>query len=223
MVEEEKEQKEKKSKTLNIFIIVLVVILIIFALFAIFYNPKQKDYISGLSFVEYNGFKLYKNPPQGNLTIYTLEFYSGKTRYLHHFTYLPQDLEDVYIEDGVVKKVLYKNEKEFKDRIYITVDPKMNANDILASSILTQILGKSDYGVFKILVRAAYTKEYEGEDFPIITCENADSNTGVIELRYGKLEVHSEGDCVVIQGQNYYDFRKASQKLAYMILGVIKE
>ena len=217
--------EEKKNKTVNSFIILLVVFLVIFVVFISFYKPNNGgDFLSGLSFVEHNNFKIYENSIDQNNTIYVLELFAGDIRYLHYFFYLPEDLEDVYVEDGVVDKLLYKEGKnEYKEKIYITRDPAMDAKEKLAFSTLTQVLGKTEAGLFKFIVKIAYTGEYGGDDFPIITCGSAFSEISVLEQRYGELEIYSEDDCVIVQGEDYVDFRQAADKLTYMVLGVIEE
>ena|SRR3989344_341229 len=218
-----KMKKKKSGSVLNYFIYGIIVLVILVGLWTLFdYVHSSRSNISINNGTVYNGYNIYEEYT-GVITLYSLEVISNDKTYYHKFRYYPTDLLGLRYEKEIESKVLSKDEDEYKDRIYISVDPNMTSDEVLSTGILAQILGRNSYGIFKIKsVLGAFSRDYEGEDHPIKNCNDATRETGVIMLQYGNPRIYSEGECVVIQGKDVTDFRMLNERLAYGLLEVIE-
>jgi len=214
--------KKKKSKSvLNYFIYGLMILVVLVGLWT-FFDYTDSGVVNTENGTVYRGYNIYEEDT-GEIILYVLEVISDEKTYYHKFRYYPTEVLSLDYEEGIEEKVLNKNDEEYKSKIYLSVDPEMTGQEVLSTSILAQILGREDYGVFKIQsVLGAFSKDYEGDDHPLKNCDDATKETGVILLQYGEPEIYSLGECVIIQGQDVTDFRMLNERLAYGLLEVIE-
>ena len=213
--------KKRSKGILNHFVYGLIILVVLVGLWTLFdsIGSGNPNPING---TVYNGYNIYEEYT-GKITLYVLEVISDGKSYYHKFRYYPEGLLGLGYEDGIEEKVLNKNEDEYKNRIYLSVDPGMSGQEALSTSILAQILGRESYGVFKIRsVLGAFSGDYGGEDHPIKNCDDATKEIGVILLQYGEPKIYSSGECVIIQGRDVTDFRMLNERLAYGLLEVIE-
>lgn len=215
----------KKDKS-NIFIYGILILIVLVAVFAILDLEDDED-VEPLNedFLIYGDYRIYERNI-GGVDMYALEaFDSNNHQYLFHFRYLPTELEDVPIEEGVVDKILYTNENKdtYKSKIYLSFNPNL-PTQIMILPIVAQILWIGDEGhegIYKIPLQTSFSMDYEGEDHPIKDCSNANNYIGVILEDYGDISVSLDGDCVIIKGNDLEELRRANEKLGYMLLGAI--
>jgi len=221
-----------KKKNISLLIYILL-FLLIFIITFIYFDSKTtgstiKDINNedGDNFTVYNGYRIYNKNIAG-VQLYAVEvFDSDKHRYLINFRYLPNQLEDIPVEPGIYDKVLYvdDNKDKYKSKIYISVNPNMTGQEVLSMFTLAQILWpgtQGHEGIYKIPVQTAYSADYDGEDFPIKDCNDATPQIGVILLKHGDIKIYTDDYCVIIQGNNLEELRKANEKLGYILLKVI--
>lgn len=140
------------------------------------------------------------------------------------FDYEPKELENIYLEANIYEKVLGRNVA--KNALYITQDPKLsnitNRDSFIAVLDIVKVTGAAEYGVFKMLTKAAYTYDDNSSKLAeFIDCRYANSKIGIILLKLGEEnKIYSEGECVVLEAKNGKDLRKVSTKLVYHLLGV---
>jgi len=208
-----------QESKLKIFFFALIFITIILVIFSIIEFKKPiltGKYIytspSGEQF-EFNKRSL-ENITTHVLTIYTYDK-QGKHQYDIPFLNQPYDLEDIQIEKNLKDKLLTKQ------GIFLTLNPNSNSKSVLAAVEIARVLGTNSYGVFKIPTQSATTIP-TNTSFPYITCANATKQIGVIQFFVGnKTRVGSIGECVYVEGKDYDELIKASDKLTLNLLGVM--
>jgi len=216
--------KKDKSNLIICGILALIVFVIIFSIM----DLNENDEIESLddNFLVYGDYRIYEKNI-GGVDMYAVEaFDSDDHQYLFHFRYLPTELEDIPVEEGIIDKILYTDENQdtYKSKIYISVNPSMTGQEALSMFGLAQILWigtEGHEGIFKIPTQTAFLSDYEGEDHPIKDCGDASEYIGVIAVDYGDLNIYSEGHCVILNGNNLEELRMVNEKLGYMLLGVI--
>ena len=219
----------RKDKS-NIIIFSIVFLIVLFAVF-IYFDTKQDDDVLDTepvfqSFTIYGDYRIY-DKEMGNVSLYAVEvFDSDKHRYLFHFRYLPNELGDIPVEEGILDKVLYvdENKDKYKSKIYISVNPSMSGQEALSMFGLAQILWigtEGHEGIYKIPTQTVFSGDYEGDEHPIKTCDNASPYIGVILIDYGDMKIYSNDYCVMLQGNDLEELRMVNEKLSYMLLGVI--
>jgi hypothetical protein len=223
----------KNKKSLSITIYILLFILLVVIVF-IYVDNLKKTKINEVTEIKspytnltvYNGYRIYEKKTT-NLTLYYVEaFDSNDYKYTFSFRYYPTELKDVLVESDIYDKVLYGNEAKtkYKSKIYISVNPNMSGLETLSALSVAQILWqgtKGHEGVYKIPTQIAYSSDYEGDSFPIKTCEDATQEVGIILIKYGDMKIYSDDYCVILQGNNLEELRMVNEKLSYMLLKVI--
>jgi len=208
------------SRKIGVFVIILIIIVIATILLAPVLSNKY-DYISPTG----EKFTFTKNYA-GNVQIHVLTAYvtylNDDKKYIPKyipFRYGPKSLENIPVESGINNKLL---NKKF---IYITRDPNVTSEITLASIEIAKVIGTADYGVFKIPTKGAITRPISNvnpDDIPIITCGDADKETGVILLSIGsENSIYSAGECVVVESKNNSEIIKVADRLVYNLLGVM--
>jgi len=212
---------KKKSSIFNYFIVFLTIIIIAVALWWLV--DKKSD--SGKPYTVYNNYVIYEDKDEKSLRYIVEVVVNNGNKYSHFFKRYPSDLVELDYEEGLRGKVLYGNVESSvkKDKIYLSFNPNMDGADILTAGTLVQILGTSNAGIYKIPVVISVSEDNNNPDFPVKTCEDSTDEEMVIELRYGDPKIYSDGECVVIQGNNREDFINMNDLLSYIILGVIEE
>ena len=211
---------EKKNNTLNYFIWFLIILIIVVGAWIISEGKLKSN--SGTPYTVYNGYLIYELRDEKSLR-YLVEAVANDVKYNHYFKNYPSDLLNLSYEKRIKEKVLYKDlgNSIKKDKIYFSYDPEMDGVEVLTAGTIIQILGNSNAGIFKIPVVISVSEDNNNPDFPIKTCEDATKEQGVILLKYGEPKIYSEGECVIVQGNNIEEFKKNNDLLGYMLLGVI--
>ena len=208
-----------EKKRLNIIIYVLIIVLIVLVVFVVvnrqsglltnkyvYTNPKGEDFTFTKTKLE-------------NITFHVLTAYvetnKGLNQYTIPFRNNPYDLEDILIEVNIKNKILNKK------GIYITLNPNLRSEAVIAAIEISRVIGTNDYGIFKIPTQSATTIP-TNTTFPVINCNDATQDTGVILLGIGNYtRVFSNKECVIVEGDSYENLIKAADKLALHLLNVM--
>ncbi|MBT3463915.1 hypothetical protein HOD20_04340 [archaeon] len=222
-LDEKKEQKDvnqepknvKKDRNNLIFILLFISvgILVISSLFQNNVPEPKEEIIIDDSKVEFNNFTFEKKE-DGMWYTYVLvdDFLSAPREYEVPFYYNPYDVLDIEFRRGL--------ESIFLDvpNIYITINPEYDSKAVIAGTEISKILGK----VWFKKVKAGLTKQVNGSEFPIITCEDINSKTRVIEFRLGDVtKIFQEEGCIIIQGTDEQELIRAADKMAFRMLKIM--
>jgi len=161
----------------------------------------------------YNGYTITKHEFGWAATVYAGQKEQPYIVYLH---YGPKEVDKINSET-VKDKIL--NSKQ----IYTTFNPSMpGAPTALAVIDIVKVTGTNpEWGIFKIPTQAAIT-EPDGIN-EVKTCKDATNETSVILLKLGdETKIYPEDYCIIIQAENEEDIIKASNRLVYELLGIIK-
>jgi len=209
-----------QGKRINLVVYALIIILIVLIVLLVFYKNSS----NGLDKNQY----VYKNP-QGeefiftksnvdNLTLNVLTAYvdkNGLHQYQIPFRNNPNDLKNISIEPNIKNKILNKQ------GIFITLNPNLKSGAVIAAVEISRIIGTNDYGVFKIPTQSATTIP-TNTTYPVINCNDATKDTGVILIGIGNYtRIFSNKECVIVEGDNYDNLIKAADKLSLHLLNVM--
>lgn len=161
----------------------------------------------------------------GNQTDYYVYALSQETLYRIPLRKSPKDVENIPLEQGLLKKI---QRPEGTQHVYLTEDydtPNKTGQLSLISLIdIGKILGNAEYGIYKLNVQGALTTSTEHSlelEVPKITCSNVNSTTAVIYLTLGETnKIYSQDDCIIVEGKDAEGITLAANKLAYYLLGV---
>ena len=211
----------EKNKFLTYFVWLLVILVIAVGAWILSSNNDQGKKAD--PYTVYNGYVIYKLESEKSLRYLVEAYANGGVKYSHYFKFYPSDLLNLSYENGLREKVLYKDviNNIKKDKIYFSYDPNMDGAEILSAGTLIQILGNSDAGIYKIPVVPSVSQETGNNDFPVKTCDDTTESIGVILMKYGDPIIYSEGECVILQGNNTEEFKRINDLLSYILLGVI--
>ena len=113
----------------------------------------------------------------------------------------PRSLED--IEIGLNKSLLDRMQK-----LWIVTSPEYSSDAVIARSEI----GQFAY-IFGINHEYAFSKENNAGS-EVISCKNANRDIRVIDVRLGNsTKIYSEGDCVMVEGSDYNNMVRASDRL----------
>ncbi|MBI2107154.1 hypothetical protein HYT57_04160 [Candidatus Woesearchaeota archaeon] len=210
---------EKQNKRASTIIIVLIVILVGFVVFVSF--TYGEGFLTGKHIYESSSgeeFTFIENEV-GELTLYDLQLYTERVGVEHLYQIpvrnLPKDVAFVSFEEGVQKKILSSK------GVFITLDPKLNAQASLGAIEIAGVIGTADFGVFKIPTQGAFTEKTD-MDYPVKTCDDANGGVTVVLLNLGQgNRVYSNGSCVIVEGNSYENLIKSSERLIFGLFGVL--
>ncbi|MBU2639691.1 MAG: hypothetical protein KKG75_03215 [Nanoarchaeota archaeon] len=203
----------KTEKKVVIFLSLLLIALVSFGIYVI--STKQttnpNEYI-------YNDFRVFKNPAIG----YTVVAYLEEQPYHLQLRYDPKNVTDIPIDSRIRSSIM------FKEAVFFTIDPDFNSIPVLGASELATILGRR-LGIYDKRVFGAITKESENATEPsgnlIVDCDNVTQKSNIVRLQLGpetKVFLENNG-CIIVQGTNEWEIVRASDRLIYHILEVIKD
>ncbi|MBN1501990.1 hypothetical protein JW930_00465 [Candidatus Woesearchaeota archaeon] len=206
---EEIKKIEKELKRDYILIISALIILAVLAVFIISIKYFQKDSnplpatdkrtYNGFVFVEKAGF--WHTEINFNNIPYELMFY-----------YPPDETLNITTRRGLPN--VFMNAK----RIYISLDPKLSNEAVVAGVEMAKIMGN----LFSKEVKTALTEEIEGSLYPKITCQNMSNSVSVIMLQAGNTtSITHEAGCVIIEGTSERELIRAADRLTFEILKII--
>src|SRR3989338_6237503 len=212
------------KRKIELIIAFLIIIIVTISLFIIFKKDSQ-DFV-------YKGEKgEYKFDIQqiGTVTFYRPHVFVGGKEYIYAFRNKPQNLEELPLESGILNKL---NRQGGLKELYITKDVNLSSqiegNVNIVTAPMASILGKTDFGIYRIRVNSAYTSFHSGEPVaPTVDCSTVNYNgkvnktVGVVYLKLGNdNKIYSEGDCIIIEGKDSDGLIKAGEKFAYHLIGV---
>ena len=198
------------------FLIILVAFGIIFTITRLI--PKKDDSILTSSNADYcleNGYCFVK---QGNMWYTQLQPVGQQKIYNLELRYDPKSVQEVSMEESVVKTILSSQE------VYLTVDPNMTGQTVIAMIELGRIIG-TKYNLFNIPTAGALTSSDEGNQ-TIITCDDATQNSTVLWFKTGEetkiYKATSNPYCVIVQGTTEEDIMRAADRFVYQLVGILK-
>ena len=210
-------EQEKKLSAIFYVLIFVTVAMVVFAVIS-FKKPILSDrYIYTSPSGEQFEFVKSEvgNITQHIATIYAFDRQGNKHQVDIPFINDPYSLEEISIVNEVKNKLLNK------EGIFVTLDPNSGSKSVLAAVEITRVIGTSDYGVFKIPTQVATTTQ-TNTTYPYITCNDATKQIGVVYLWLkNQTRIFSLGECVVVEGKDYDDLIKASDKLTMHLLGIM--
>ena len=206
-------------------VITTIFILLLLSLGAVFLYSKYQDSKDYFIYKGANGDYRIDIFLTGNQTDYYVYSVSDDILYRIPLRKKPQDVEAIPLEPNLLDKITRPSGTH---RVYITQDPgtanKTAQYSILALIDIGKILGKAEYGIYKLNVQGALTMETPRSKeiaLPIITCNTVNETVSVIYLTLGtENKVYSEKDCIIVEGKDTEGLTLAANKFAYYLLGV---
>lgn len=207
-----------KKSILYLGIIIICIIIIIAAIY--FTTTYLNKKVASEKRVVYNNFvfdKLDDNTWSVNLsiknTVYTIPFY-----------YNPYEVENITIYPDTLPAIKRFMNESPNGRVFVAVDPYETSKVVIAGVEVTRILGKR-YDIFNFNVIPAFTRRYESQNmtYPVVSCDNANSNNIVIILLVGNFTgIGYKDDCIALQADNVNDTIKVADAFSYRLLGIIR-
>ena len=221
---DKKEEKMKKPtepeeevtyETKPIYLVIGVVGLIVL-FFLLFFvgktfqseNPYSQDVYNGFSFVDQGGYWLTQVEIDHVQT--TLPFY-----------YHPTEVESINYEFGAANKVLTLPPE---GRIFITLDPEDAVpKAALAGVEISKVTGEKNR-ILSIETHSASTIAEVGlEEYPVVTCADANDFTVVIHMKFGETNlISTQENCIIMQATNEDALIKAADRFTYALLGIME-
>lgn len=216
------------KKKLKYSIIALIVLLVIAVSVIITVNNIKKA-----STYTYQGRTdkfLFQIVKTNDFTSHFLQVFTQENGVTHEkiipFQYSPKELQNIPLENDIYKKVV--GDQTSKTKIFLTQDINLititNQSSVIAEQEIGKVTGTADYGVFKIPTTAAFTYNDGSLNLTanqVIDCKYANSKVAVILFQIGdQTKIYSENECVIVQGKDAMDIRRAATKLSYHLLGV---
>lgn len=208
----------ENTKRAGIIVIVLIFIAILLILLIPILSNKY-------TYTSPNGEKFtFAKARVGELTMHILTTYTTYKGDLTNYKQViplingPKTLEEIEVQKNINNKIL---NKKF---VYITLDPNFKGDAVIASIDIAKVLGTADYSVFKIPTQGAFTysNNVNSTITPIITCNNANNDIGVILLNLSKEnKIYSSRECVILEATTYDNLIKVADRLVYNLLGVM--
>jgi hypothetical protein len=193
-----KRRTTESNKKRNVTLMgVLLVAIMVFSMMAVMRG-------GGGSTLEYNGFKFKYDENAGMLSLKI-------NKQDVPFSFFPDTTEDLEVPAEAV--TLFQN----TPGIYMTFDPDqteyLRLFDVFRLDFTTHS-GKNIIG--------ATTKNSDLYNFPIMTCEDADSTNPVIYLKVGnQTGITFYNSCIIFEANDIRDFVKIRDRFYYAIFGVI--
>jgi hypothetical protein len=143
-------------------------------------------------------------------------------QYLFPMRYSPKEVEGIYLQKGVVDKVYWYGQNG--GWIFFTLDPYGHNKLTIARDQVSTVVGTADYSLFGIPSYGAFTSDVQNETnmtYPYKTCKDAYGKQGVIWFKLGEETKVYYDNCIIVEGKDYDELIKASDRLAYGLLKVI--
>ncbi len=205
---------KKREKQLTIIVLSLIIVLIIGTLLMFVY---QKIRYSDVYFT-YNGFDVQK-VIDNNVPTYKIKFYfeNNPNPFIISFRNNPKDLENITIDSNINDELLKKGVKE----LYITMPSNASSLSIIAATEISKITGNQYF--FNLPTHGALTNPIEGKDVPVKTCNDVSTNTSIILFKIGQeSKIYNQNGCIILEGNNEYEFIRDSNRLVLTLLNIMK-
>jgi hypothetical protein len=130
------------------------------------------------------------------------------------FAYLPQDLEELTIDQGVVETLAASKV------VYITFDP--NSTNVQKLELMRFELGNAFMQLFDMYAMPGITQESELYNQPIVDCSNATAVLPVVSIvETNETTARVEGGCVLLETEEYAALA-LKDRILYGMLGIIE-
>lgn len=172
-----------------------------------YFNDLEDEY-------NYNGAYFSKN---GQLWELKVKRAGANERISFLFRFSPLEVEDIDVNESIDAYI------KLKQTLYLTAEPDIGSIPIIGMSNLGRVTGTKT-GLYNIPTFGALTSKEKDkyESLPIITCNNSTDTIGVMWFRLGKENsVELNGNCVIVTGIEKWDLVRASDRIAYEILGIM--
>lgn len=203
----------KKDSDIKFYLWVIVILAIAgIVIYSVKYiKPGPKGYES----YTYNGFTILNMSG----TYYTsIKIPDRESAHNIEMRYPPDAVDDIPMEKGIVERI-----KRAKG-LYLTTRPDLTSKTVIAMVEVGKIVGDR-YDILNIPSVVALTAKTETTeaDRVIASCSNATADVPVIFFNTGDSTIiyHDDG-CIHVQGKTEDDIIKASDKLGYALMGIIK-
>lgn len=202
-----------QERKVTLFVLFLIITLVASGIFIISkeYQGNEEEYV-------YNDFRVYKNPTIG----YTIVAYKGDQPYTLQLRNDPKNVTDISVDKKIRSLII------LKEAIFFTMDPDFNSIPVLGASEMATIFGRR-LGIYDKRVFGAITKESSNSTQPsgnlIVDCNNVTQRANIIKLQLGsetKVFLEDNG-CIIVQGTDEWEIVRASDRLIYHVLEVIKD
>ena len=207
-----------QEKRLNTIVYVLIIILIILVVL-ILINRKSPILSNKYIYTSPKGeeFTFTKTKVE-NITLHVLTAYveyNGLHQYTIPFRNNPNEVDKIPIETNIKNKILNKK------GIFITLNPYLKSDAVIAAVEISRVIGTNDYGVFKIPTQSATTIS-TNTTYPVINCNDVTKDIGVILIGIGNYtRIFSNKECIIVEGDNYDNLIRAADKLSLHLLNVM--
>ena len=213
-------QEPAQSKAWIVVFGFVGIILVALALLYVYAQTTAVDH----SEYTYNGFE-FRPTPSGEDTIWVTEVYIADQPYHIPFYYHPSMVEDVAFEEGLaddIVQAVLNPEIPSPERVYISLDPDAGSLPVIGAVEISRIFGER-YNMLNLRVQSALSREQEGIDTLVMSCEDAQEGMLVIEFRQtGTNAVSLEGtNCVLVEYDEPRDSIRVADRFAYELLGIM--
>tara|TARA_Y100000310_G_C20683607_1_gene817600 strand:+ start:1070 stop:1678 length:609 start_codon:yes stop_codon:yes gene_type:complete len=200
------------AKENNMWVIIVLLILVAVAGIVYFVDfepeyPKDYQYSNGMATFDVE----VLSDTDTNIH-FTLGSYNQP--YILNLRNDPASLEDISVSGNLYTRILNS------EGVFITIDPYTNLTATTAIAAL-EIDGVVDNELlYNKTVASAMTSEYE--DYPVITCDMANSDYSVIYLVLGdETAVYSDNYCIVVEGTDEDELIRAADRLVLHLLQIM--
>ena len=199
--------KNSKALIVTISVIILLFAIILGSIIALkHYN------IGGKPYKVYNNFKFYKVGSKNKWFWQTFVQYQGQVYEVLTY-YYPTELLNIQYDANVTNALMGC------EKVFIATNPDYNVDAVIAATEISKILGK----IFEKTVKGAFTKPSSKDvSRPVVSCENATSNVGVVILVKGESLKASiaKQHCVVITAPDEQGMIRVADLIVYKMLGI---
>ncbi len=221
----EKDENSKKTDIKSYLKIIIPVAVVLIIVLLIIILSKSKTNTNN-----YNGFEFYKD---GNL--WNAYININNQDMLVPFKYLPSEVDELYVNPLIEKRIMALGAE---DIIVLAVEEDANATAVVASVNLARLyklgviaaethggLYDENFNLTEYLIE--YNKTGVEQEFFTTNCDYANNNFVIFrftETNETKMDfANKDYNCITVTAKNAEDFRKLIDKLAYELLGIIKE
>lgn len=218
---------KKKDKNLGKTGVIIVAILLVGSTLAIglhsLDDTSDPSIIEDKEKIEVNGYTFYYDSQEDTYSIfakiadnkiyYIEDLREATTRFA--FRENPQNLSEVYLEPGVVDKILNSN------KIYLAYNP--NSKNISRITVAGIEIARLTGNVFKISTVEAYTEDADPIDpnVPLRDCNDSTNSTTVLSLEVSNsTEILLDNGCVHVKGSTADELIKSADKLGMNLVGI---
>lgn len=193
------------------FLFGLLIFIVLIAAAFYGFNALNKTETNSLV---YNGFEFVQGPD----TFYYVELNTAIGDSMVPFYYHPKDLENLSFDQNITNELFFAQRRNSNVKIALDTEFLDDPYIVVAGVEISKITGR----VFAMQTRSGFTSEVENIT-NIFSCEDANNQTFVIELRKGEdNRAVSNGSCAILYATSGREAVKMADLFVYKTLGVMK-